>query len=62
LRESRDRAQQRTGPIFSGGIFTTNERFESNLTAIDPATFAIKAGGADTRPQLEERSLGEAPI
>ena len=34
---------RRTGPIFSGGIFTTDERFESNLTAIDPVTFEIKA-------------------
>jgi alcohol dehydrogenase (cytochrome c) len=34
---------RRTGPIFSGGIFTTDERFEGNLTAIDPLTFDIKA-------------------
>jgi len=33
----------RVGPIFYGGGFTTDERFESNLTAIDPVTFEIKA-------------------
>jgi alcohol dehydrogenase (cytochrome c) len=33
----------RTGPVFSGGTFTTDERFESNITAIDPVTFDIKA-------------------
>jgi alcohol dehydrogenase (cytochrome c) len=34
---------KRTGPVFSGGTFTTDERFEGNLTAIDPITFDIKA-------------------
>jgi alcohol dehydrogenase (cytochrome c) len=34
---------KRTGPIISGGTFTTDERFEGNLTAIDPVTFDIKA-------------------
>jgi alcohol dehydrogenase (cytochrome c) len=33
---------RRTGPVFSGGIFTTDDRFESNLTAVDPVTFEIK--------------------
>jgi alcohol dehydrogenase (cytochrome c) len=34
---------KRTGPVFSGGTFTTDERFEGNLTAMDPVTFDIKA-------------------
>jgi alcohol dehydrogenase (cytochrome c) len=33
---------RRIGLIFSGGRWTTDERFESNLTAIDPITFEIK--------------------
>jgi len=34
---------KRTGPVFSGGTFTPDQRFESNLTTIDPLTFEIKA-------------------
>jgi len=34
---------RRTGPIFSDVFSRTDERFESNLTAIDPVTFEIKA-------------------
>jgi alcohol dehydrogenase (cytochrome c) len=33
---------RRTGPVFSGGIFTTDERFESSLIAVDPVTFEIR--------------------
>jgi alcohol dehydrogenase (cytochrome c) len=33
---------KRTGPIFSAGNVTIDERFEGNLTAIDPVTFDIK--------------------
>jgi alcohol dehydrogenase (cytochrome c) len=33
---------RRNGLIFSGGRWTTDEHFESNLTAIDPITFEIK--------------------
>jgi alcohol dehydrogenase (cytochrome c) len=33
---------KRTGPIFSGGTFTSDERFESNLVAVDPVTFEVR--------------------
>jgi alcohol dehydrogenase (cytochrome c) len=41
-----------TGPVFNGGSFTTDERFESNLTAIDPVTFEIKANKHIRYPTL----------
>jgi alcohol dehydrogenase (cytochrome c) len=42
----------RTGPIFSGGNVTIDERFESNLTAIDAITFEIKINRHTRYPTL----------
>jgi alcohol dehydrogenase (cytochrome c) len=36
------RSRRRTRSGREGGIFTTDERFESNLTAVDPVTFEVK--------------------
>ena len=37
---------------WNGGLFTTDERFESNLTAIDPVTGEIKKNVAPAVPEL----------
>ncbi len=37
-----DREKHNAQRGWNGGLFTTDERFESNLTAVDPITFEIK--------------------
>jgi alcohol dehydrogenase (cytochrome c) len=37
-----DRDKHNAQRGWNGGLFTTDERFESNLTAVDPVTFEIK--------------------
>jgi alcohol dehydrogenase (cytochrome c) len=37
-----DREKHNAQRGWNGGLFTTDERFESNLTAVDPLTFEIK--------------------